>query len=109
MQLKYLIRYLPYKIRVMDAIKDNIKNIAARKGLKLYEVAEACGMAKTTFSNALNNDMRTSTLIRIAKALGVSADDILGIETKPREITNNAVLKCPKCNAILDISINCGK
>lgn len=58
-------------------LEQQIKAATANKGLKLYEVASACGMSQGSFSQAIKKDVRLSTLLRIADALNMSVSDLL--------------------------------
>lgn len=56
-----------------------IKNIREQKNMSQEELSQRSGVSRTTISNLENNSMKTamtSTLLKIANALGVTVDQI---------------------------------
>lgn len=91
-------------------MKYRIKEILKEKGLKGVELAEMLGINKITLYRNLseNNDLRISTLEKIATALNVplwsllvSKDEITKDETSEQSTT----FVCPRCGASLRISV----
>ena len=68
-----------------DDIISNIKRIIDEKGMKQGFVAEKAGFTKQEFSNILNDRrklLRVEHLWDIAMTLGVSVNDLYGVEKK---------------------------
>lgn len=68
-----------------DDIISNIKRIIDEKGMKQGFVAEKAGFTKQEFSNILNERrklLRVEHLWDIAMTLGVSVNDLYGVEKK---------------------------
>ena len=91
-------------------MKYRIKEILKEKGLKGVELAEMLGINKITLYRNLSesNDLRISTLEKIATALNVplwsllvSKDEITKDETNEQSTT----FVCPRCGASLRISV----
>lgn len=57
-------------------MKTKIKSILSRKGMTQKELAEKIGMSETGLSLAINGNTTKATTLRIADALGVSADEL---------------------------------
>ena len=71
-----------------DDIISNIKRIIDEKGMKQGFVAEKAGFTKQEFSNILNDRrklLRVEHLWDIAMTLGVSVNDLYGVEKKEVE------------------------
>ena len=59
---------------------NNIAEIRTKKGMTQTELANACGVTQKMIS-AMENDRRNPSyelLIRLSKALGVTADEVIG-------------------------------
>lgn len=91
-------------------MKYRIKEILKEKGIKGVELAEMLGINKITLYRNLreSNDLRISTLEKIATALNVplwsllvSKDEITKDETSEQTST----FVCPRCGAPLHISV----
>lgn len=67
------------------AICDNIKAIRRKKGLTQKQVASACGLADSTLRTYElgNANPKPATVAKIAKALGVSAAELYGVDWMP--------------------------
>ena len=65
-----------------DIFNENLKSAREKKGLSQKEVAEAVGVAKSTYSlyESGNREPNVQTIKRIADVLNVSADVLLGLE-----------------------------
>ena len=64
---------------------ENLKLAREQKGLSQKDVAEKIGVAKSTYSlyESGNREPNVQTIKKIANALDVSADELLGIDTEP--------------------------
>lgn len=76
--------------------KQTIIAVMKKYGYTQVKLADAMGIARQSLDNALNSDMRTSTLERIADAMGVSVAEFYG----------GASCKCPHCGKPINISIS---
>lgn len=67
------------------AICDNMKTIRQKKGMTQKQVAEACGLADSTIRTYElgNANPKPATVAKIAKALGVSAAELYGVDWIP--------------------------
>lgn len=61
----------------------NLRSAREKKGLSQKEVAEAVGVAKSTYSlyESGNREPNVQTIKKIASVLNTSADELLGINT----------------------------
>jgi transcriptional regulator with XRE-family HTH domain len=66
-----------------DSFCENLKEARIAKGLTQKEVADCIGVAKSTYSlyEGGNREPGVPTIKKIAKALDVSADELLGINS----------------------------
>ncbi len=71
-----------------DNFNENLKNARERKGMSQKDVAEEIGVAKSTYSlyESGNREPNVKTIKKIADALNVSADDLLGLNDEPATI-----------------------
>ena len=67
------------------AICDNMRAIRQKKGLTQKQVAEACGLARSTILTyeAGNANPKPATVAKLAKALGVTAAELYGVDWMP--------------------------
>lgn len=67
------------------AISDNMRKIRHKKGMTQKQVAEACGLAGSTIRTYElgNANPKPATVAKIAKALGVSAAELYGVDWMP--------------------------
>lgn len=65
-----------------DYFNENLKYAREQKGLSQKEVSEKIGVAKSTYSlyESGNREPNVQTIKKIADVLGVSADELLGID-----------------------------
>ena len=73
------------QVATYDDIISNIKNLITSKGLKQGVVAEWAGFTPQEFSNILNDRrklLRVEHVPAIAKAIGVSINDLYGLSKK---------------------------
>lgn len=99
-------------------MKYRIKEILKEKGLNGVELAEMLGINKITLYRNLseNNDLRISTLEKIATALNVplwsllvSKDEITKDETSEQKTAPNvgaASVSCPHCGKSFAVSVS---
>ncbi len=68
----------------MSIVADNTKNIIRAKGLKNKAVAERAGYTEQKFSSMLNGRkvIESMDILRIAKALEVTPNDLFGISSR---------------------------
>ncbi|WP_297420544.1 helix-turn-helix transcriptional regulator [Clostridium sp.] len=65
----------------ISVIGENIQKIRAMKGISAYEVAKRAGVGAATISeieSGKRQSLKSNTLEKIAAALGVSANDLMG-------------------------------
>ena len=60
-------------------IVKNLKEMRAKSNISLYELSKMSGVSYSMlyYAENDNSDIRVSTLLKIAKALGVTANDLL--------------------------------
>ena len=60
-------------------IVKNLKQMREKSNISLYELSKMSGVAYSMlyYAENDNSDIRVSTLLKIAKALGVTANDLL--------------------------------
>ena len=70
---------------ILLAICDNMKAIRRKKGMTQKQVADACGLADSTIRTYElgNANPKPATVAKIAKALGVSAAELYGVDWIP--------------------------
>lgn len=68
----------------MSIVADNTKSIIKAKGLKNKAVAERAGYTEQKFSSMLNGRkvIESTDILRIAKALEVTPNDLFGISSR---------------------------
>lgn len=57
----------------------NLKQIREKKNMSTYKLAKLSGVthSRIYYAENENSDIRVSTLLKLAKALGVTANDLL--------------------------------
>ncbi len=75
-----------YEVRKgTNASTENFKRIKKEKGINNYEIHKRSGVLELTlseFERGKHRDLRISTLIKIADALNVSLDELVGRKRK---------------------------
>ena len=68
-----------------------MENLRKERGLSQKELAEKLGILQSAYSRCINktDDMKLSTLLRIADILGVSIVDIVTYPDKYEKVTTN--------------------
>ena len=81
-----------------------IKETLKQRGLKQNDLAERLGINRVSLSRLLSdkNDMRISTIKKIADAIGC---DVVEFFT-PEEAEDNNTITCPHCGAKLVINLS---
>lgn len=71
-----------------DNFNENLRTARERKGFSQKEMAERIGVAKSTYSlyESGNREPNVQTIKKIADALNVSADELLGLDDTPQTI-----------------------
>lgn len=71
-----------------NQFNENLKFARERKGISQKDLAEIIGVAKSTYSlyESGNREPNVQTIKKIADALNVSADELLGIDEEPTTI-----------------------
>lgn len=71
-----------------DYFNKNLRWAREQKGLSQKDVAEKIGVAKSTYSlyESGSREPNVQTIKKIADVLGVSADELLGINIEPTTI-----------------------
>ena len=71
-----------------EHFNENLKAARERKNMTQKEVADNIGVAKSTYSlyESGNREPNVQTIKKIADALNVSADDLLGLSPEPTTI-----------------------
>lgn len=74
------------------------KEVLEKYGITQIELAERLGINRVSVSRLLSdkNDMRTSTLIKIAKAIGCSVGELFDDNTNNTGTSTNTFV-CSKC------------
>jgi transcriptional regulator with XRE-family HTH domain len=70
-----------YTMSDISVIGENIQKIRSLKGVSAYEVAKRAGVGAATISeieSGKRQSLKSNTLEKIAAALGVSANDLMG-------------------------------
>jgi len=66
-----------------QTLADRLRAVRRRLGVSQVELAEKSGVAQQSISRVERNErlyLRSDVLVRMVKALGVSADELLGTE-----------------------------
>ena len=80
------------------------KEVLEKYGVTQIELAERLGINRVSVSRLLSekNDMRKSTLIKIANAIGCHVGELFDNEIRCDEMSSNVVI-CPNCGAKLEL------
>lgn len=81
------------------------KEILEKYGMTQIELADKLGINRVSVSRLLSekNDMRTSTLIKIAKAIGCSVGELFEADTINEE--PNTTITCPHCGKSIELEV----
>ena len=81
-----------------------IKETLKQRGLKQNELAERLGINRVSLSRLLSdkNDMRISTIKKIADAIGCDVSEFFA----PEETEDNNTITCPHCGEKLVINLS---
>ena len=81
-----------------------IKETLKKKGLKQSELAERLGINRVSLSRLLSdkNDIRISTIKKIADAIGCDVAEFF----TPEEKEENTTITCPHCGEKLVINLS---
>ena len=81
-----------------------IKEALKKRGLKQNDLADMLGINRVSLSRLLSdkNDMRMSTIKKIADAIGCDVTEFF----TPEETEENNVITCPHCGAKLVINLS---
>ena len=81
-----------------------IKETLKQRGLTQNELAERLGINRVSLSRLLSdkNDMRMSTIKKIADAIGCDVAEFF----TPEETTDNNTITCPHCGEKLVINLS---
>ena len=81
-----------------------IKEALKKRGLKQNDLAERLGINRVSLSRLLSdkNDMRFSTIKKIADAIGCDVSEFF----KPEETEDNNTITCPHCGEKLVINLS---
>ena len=79
------------------------KEVLKKYGITQTELAERLGINRVSVSRLFSedNDMRSSTVIKIAKAIGCSVGELYD-DFNPEEENKN-IFTCPKCGAKFEL------
>ncbi len=82
----------------------HIKDILKQRGLTQNDLAERLGINRVSLSRLLSdkNDMRISTIKKIADAIGCDVTEFFAPEEKEEHNT----ITCPHCGAKLEINLS---
>ena len=89
------------------------KEVLKKYGVTQVELADKLGINRVSVSRLLsdNNDMRASTIIKIAKAIGCTAgelfDDALEVREEASAVASTSFV-CPHCGKEIRIAIEKG-
>lgn len=81
-----------------------IKEVLKQRGLKQNELADRLGINRVSLSRLLSdkNDMRMSTIKKIADAIGCDVTDFF----TPEPTEEHNTITCPHCGAKLVINLS---
>ena len=81
-----------------------IKEALKQRGLKQNDLAERLGINRVSLSRLLSdkNDMRVSTIKKIADAIGCDVSEFF----KPEETEDHNTITCPHCGEKLVINLS---
>ena len=84
-----------------------IKETLKQRGLKQNELADRLGINRVSLSRLLSdkNDMRISTLKKIADAIGCDVSEFFTPETT-EEPADHSTITCPQCGEKLVINLS---
>ena len=79
------------------------KEVLEKYGITQTELAERLGINRVSVSRLFSekNDMRSSTIIKIANAIGCSVSELYGEEPSKKENT----IPCPHCGKPIEVSL----
>ena len=82
----------------------HIKEALKQRGLKQNDLADRLGINRVSLSRLLSdkNDMRISTIKKIADAIGCDVYEFFA----PEETKDHNVITCPHCGAKLVINLS---
>lgn len=82
----------------------HIKEVLKQRGLTQNELAERLGINRVSLSRLLSdkNDMRISTIKKIAEAIGCDVTEFF----TPAEKADHSTITCPHCGAKLVINLS---
>ena len=83
-------------------IRERIEQVISQKGMKKKDVAESIGKVKQAF-NQLITDPRWSVIEDIAKAIGISTEELLFSHEYDKPTDGTFI--CPHCGKGVRISI----
>ena len=83
----------------------HIKEALKKRGLKQNELSDRLGINRVSLSRLLSdkNDMRMSTITKIADAIGCDVADFF---TPAETADNNTTITCPHCGEKLVINLS---
>lgn len=85
---KLSLKLVSNKDDFMQAFRANVQMYVDEKDIRLSDIANAAGLSVKTLDNFLHNktrDCNLSTAVCIARALGISLDELVGAETIEEE------------------------
>ena len=84
-----------------------IKEALKQRGLKQNDLAERLGINRVSLSRLLSdkNDMRISTIKKIADAIGLPVGQLFDQKPQPKNADHN-VITCPHCGEKLVINLS---
>lgn len=80
------------------------KEVLEKYGITQTELAERLGINRVSVSRLFSekNDMRSSTIIKIANAIGCSVAELYGEDLQEQ---NKNTVPCPHCGKPIEISL----
>ena len=80
------------------------KEVLEKYGITQTELAERLGINRVSVSRLFSekNDMRSSTIIKIANAIGCSVAELYGEEPSSE---NSNTIPCPHCGKPIEVSL----
>jgi len=80
---------------LMDAFRRNLRNRAEELGISNAEAARRSGLSERRYAHYVSGDREPdlATLVRIAEALGVSLNQLLGLEEIPTASPRDLLLQ----------------
>jgi len=87
-----------------------VKEVLSKYNVTQIELAERLGINRVSVSRLLSNknDMRISTLQKIANAIGCDVCELISEQPQQRKGEEEAVITCPNCGERIAVHLQTG-